>query len=80
MKVRVNGCTYHGVALNVAMDLAPFAGINACGYPGLQTVDMRSLGVAVSLAEVQALLAHHLQDNLRSRAVGTAACTVDSRQ
>ena len=80
LKVRVNGCTYHGVALNVAMDLAPFAGINACGYPGLQTVDMRSLGVAVSLAEVQALLAHHLQDNLRSRAVGTAACTVDLRQ
>ena len=32
-------CTYHGVALNVAMDLQPFAGINPCGYAGLQTVD-----------------------------------------
>ena len=38
-------CTYHGVALNVAMDLAPFAGINACGYPGLRTVDLATLGV-----------------------------------
>lgn len=38
-------CTYHGVALNVAMDLRPFAGINACGYPGLQTVDLATLGV-----------------------------------
>ncbi len=37
--------TYHGVALNVAMDLAPFARINPCGYSGLQTVDMRSIGV-----------------------------------
>jgi lipoyl(octanoyl) transferase len=39
-------CTYHGVALNVAMDLSPFAGINPCGYPGLQTVDLAKLGVS----------------------------------
>ena len=38
-------CAYHGVALNVAMDLAPFAGINPCGYAGLQTVDLAKLGV-----------------------------------
>jgi lipoyl(octanoyl) transferase len=38
-------CTYHGVALNVAMDLGPFAGINPCGYAGLQTVDLSTIGV-----------------------------------
>ena len=44
LKVR-NGCTYHGVAINVAMDLTPFAGINPCGYAGLDTVDLAALGV-----------------------------------
>jgi len=37
--------TYHGVALNVAMDLSPFDGINPCGYAGLKTVDLTTLGV-----------------------------------
>lgn len=41
-------CTYHGVALNVAMDLEPFARINPCGYAGLQTVDLRTIGVSAS--------------------------------
>jgi lipoyl(octanoyl) transferase len=45
LKVRGNGCTYHGVSLNVAMDLAPFTWINPCGYSGLETVDMRTMGV-----------------------------------
>lgn len=40
-----NGCTYHGLAINVAMDLQPFYGINPCGYAGLQTVDMQTVGV-----------------------------------
>ncbi len=40
-------CTYHGVALNIAMDLEPFARINPCGYAGLQTTDLRTIGVAV---------------------------------
>jgi lipoyl(octanoyl) transferase len=40
-------CTYHGVALNVAMDLEPFARIDPCGYAGLVTVDLRSLGVEI---------------------------------
>jgi lipoyl(octanoyl) transferase len=60
LKVRGNGCTYHGVSLNVAMDLAPFSWINPCGYSGLATVDMRSLGVHVELAEVQQALAREL--------------------
>ena len=39
-------CSYHGVALNVAMDLQPYAGINPCGYAGMQTVDLATLQVS----------------------------------
>ena len=60
LKVRGNGCTYHGVSLNVAMDLAPFTWINPCGYSGLETVDMRTMGVEAPLAEVQRKLAARL--------------------
>jgi lipoyl(octanoyl) transferase len=49
--------TYHGLALNVAMDLEPFSRIDPCGYRGLATVDLRSLGVAVGWDEVAARLA-----------------------
>ena len=41
------GRSYHGLALNVAMDLSPFAAIDPCGFPGLQVTDMRSLGLPV---------------------------------
>ena len=44
-------CTYHGVALNVAMDLEPFSRINPCGYAGLQTIDLRTIGVSVGWQE-----------------------------
>lgn len=60
LKVRGNGCTYHGVSLNVAMDLTPFTWINPCGYSGLETVDMRTLGVNLPLASVQQALADEL--------------------
>ena len=60
LKVRGNGCTYHGVSLNVDMDLAPFSWINPCGYAGLATVDMRTLAVAARLDDVQSLLAEKL--------------------
>lgn len=60
LKVRGNGCTYHGVSLNVAMDLAPFTWINPCGYSGLATVDMRTMGVEAPLADVQQALAQEL--------------------
>ncbi len=43
-------CTYHGVALNVAMDLAPFGRINPCGYPGLAAADLASIGVCTDWA------------------------------
>ena len=64
LKIRGNGCTYHGVSLNVSMDLQPFSWINPCGYPGLETIDMKSLGVNESLADVQQSLSHHLQAQL----------------
>lgn len=64
LKVRGNGCTYHGVSLNVAMDLAPFSWINPCGYEGLATVDMKTVGVEASLTDVQSALAHNLIDLL----------------
>ena len=64
LKIRASGCTYHGVSLNVSMDLAPFSGINPCGYPGLATIDMRTLGVVASLADVQHALATQLLEQL----------------
>ena len=73
LKVRGNGCTYHGVSLNVAMDLAPFGWINPCGYAGLETVDMRSVGADVPLAEVQAALARTLVRQLASMSTSSAA-------
>ena len=53
-------CAYHGVALNVAMDLEPFSRINPCGYAGLTTTDLRSLGVPCSWDEAAAVLAQKL--------------------
>lgn len=64
LKVRGNGCTYHGVSLNVAMDLAPFSWINPCGYEGLATVDMKTVGVDAQLSDVQRALARNLTDLL----------------
>ena len=57
-------CTYHGVALNVAMDLEPFSRINPCGYEGLQTTDLRSLGVEVTWDEAAGVLAEKLASRL----------------
>lgn len=64
LKIRANGCTYHGVSLNVAMDLQAFSWIHPCGYPGLPTVDMRTLGVTVTLAQAQQTLAEQLKHQL----------------
>ncbi len=64
LKVRGNGCTYHGVSLNVAMDLTPFSWINPCGYEGLATVDMKSVGVEAPLRDTQLALAHKLAELL----------------
>lgn len=64
LKIRASGCTYHGVSLNVAMDLSPFSWINPCGYEGLATVDMKMLGVDAALPAVQLALAHKLIERL----------------
>jgi hypothetical protein len=56
IKVR-NGCTYHGVALNVDMDLTPFEGINPCGYAGLQTINMVDVGACAPWDDVAQALA-----------------------
>jgi lipoyl(octanoyl) transferase len=54
------GCCYHGLALNVDMNLSPFHGIDPCGYPGLAVTQLRELGVADDLERVSARLAGHL--------------------
>jgi lipoyl(octanoyl) transferase len=54
------GCSYHGLAFNVAMDLEPFRRINPCGYRGLEVTDLRTLGVSLELHSVAELLAPHL--------------------
>lgn len=54
-------CSYHGLALNVAMDLEPFERIDPCGYAGLRTVDLRCLGVDLDWDEAAARLAVRLR-------------------
>ncbi len=63
-----NHCSYHGVALNVAMDLEPFTRINPCGFAGLVTVDLHSLGVAATWSEAATRLATALQRHLQAKA------------
>jgi len=46
------GCSYHGMSLNVAMDLAPFSGINICGHPALEATQLAILGGPEKISEV----------------------------
>jgi lipoyl(octanoyl) transferase len=62
-----NGSCYHGLALNVDMDLAPFAAIDPCGYPGLAVTQTRDLGVAAGIAELAPRLVHHLAHQLATK-------------
>lgn len=55
-----NGCCYHGLALNVDMDLTPFAAINPCGYEGMAVTQLRALHAVESLDQVSAKLTQHL--------------------
>lgn len=57
-------CTYHGLALNVDMDLRPYGHINPCGYPGLVTTDLSTMGVQTSWDTVARLLAEQLTRRL----------------
>lgn len=61
------GCSYHGVALNVAMDLEPFSRIDPCGYPGLPVTDLRSCVGPVDLADVAARFGRELAAFLESK-------------
>lgn len=67
-----NGCCYHGLALNVDMDLTPFSRINPCGYPDLRVTQCVELGITIPLEELQAgltqNLVHGLQRHLATRA------------
>ena len=62
----VNGRSFHGLSLNVAMDLGPYDHIDACGYPELRSVDMASLGVAAAIDEVAERLARTLTVRLEA--------------
>ena len=61
-----NGCCYHGVALNVDMDLSPYHAIDPCGYPGLAITQMRDLGCAAKPRTVGDQLAQHLLTRLQT--------------
>ncbi len=63
LRVR-NGCCYHGVSLNVDMDLSPFSAINPCGYAGLAVTQLRDLGVNLTLSEAGEALLEQLQNQL----------------
>ena len=55
-----HGCTFHGLAFNIAMDLEPFRRINPCGYQGLEVTSMLDLGGPSSLDAVKPVLVAHV--------------------
>jgi lipoyl(octanoyl) transferase len=57
-------CSYHGLALNVATDLGAFGRIHPCGYEGLKTVDMQTLGIKDNIDTISQVLLKHLQKQL----------------
>ncbi|KFI21734.1 lipoyl(octanoyl) transferase LipB [Nitrosococcus oceani] len=59
LRVR-KGCCYHGLSLNVAMDLSPFYRIDPCGYSGMEVIDLKRLGMELPLADVQQNLSRYL--------------------
>jgi len=67
LKVR-NGCTYHGVAVNIDMDLSPFCDIDPCGYPGLAVTQLADLDVLRTVEEAGGELAPFLASHITARA------------
>ena len=63
LRVRKNGC-YHGLSLNVDMDLSPFAAINPCGYAGMAVTQTRDLGVELTPAQAAEALVRHVARQL----------------
>lgn len=73
LRVR-RGCSYHGLSLNVDMDLEPFAHIDPCGYRGLEVTQMADLGLSTDIVRVGDELADRLKDGLGySRIVASSA-------
>ena len=64
-----NGCCYHGLSLNVDMDLSPFSAIDPCGYRGLQVTQMRDLGITMDMESCATALVEHLQLALSAEAL-----------
>lgn len=58
------GYSYHGLALNVAMDLSPYRRIHPCGYPGLEVTQLADHGSRLNLGQIRALLLPHLLERL----------------
>jgi lipoyl(octanoyl) transferase len=64
------GCCYHGLSLNIDMDLEPFTRINPCGYAGLAVTQLRDLGIADGIEQVGNSLAEILIENLSEKESG----------
>ena len=58
------GCSFHGLALNVAMDLRPFLSIDPCGFPGLKMAQLTEINKTANIKSVAAKLVEHLRINL----------------
>ncbi len=77
------GSVYHGLSLNVAMDLTPFSGINPCGYQGLEVIQMIDLLPTVTLPEVTKDLVRHLEyylDPVQLQHISTTANKIKSSE
>ena len=59
-----NQCCYHGLSLNIDMDLQPFADIDPCGYAGMQMTQTRDLNIALNMTEIAADLTQRLKEKL----------------
>lgn len=64
LRVRRNGC-YHGLSLNIDMDMNPFSGINPCGYPGLKVIQLRDLAPEISLKNIKTIQQNLLKHLLK---------------
>jgi lipoyl(octanoyl) transferase len=59
-----NQCCYHGISLNVNMDLSPFSAIDPCGYKGLEVTQLKDFGVVLPQAEIESKLLKYLTKSL----------------
>ena len=69
-----NGCTYHGISLNVDMDLAPFDFIDPCGYESLPVTQLRDLGVSSGIPDLETALAKRFQKTLGYSSLSRIPC------